>query len=294
MYDYTNKELNIKNYTTYDLNRSVTMFKYSNLPDTIPEYNLEYILQTKGYAFITEIDDNLYALSGSLGGKVDVYGECTNITINNTGLNFNKTLDVNTDGVLIRNDFLKIGLLPLLERYNTQLVESDITIVMSSINNRLQTLISANDNRTLESAKEFLKALQNGKLGVIAEQQLFDSLKTFSTKQTNTNFKDLIELHQFIKASKYNEIGLSSIINMKKERLNVAEVESNTATLYPYVDNMLQCRKQALEKINSKYGLNIDIDFASSWNDRVNNDDEVSNGENENEQREEKSNNENN
>jgi hypothetical protein len=87
------------------------MFEYMGLPETIPYRELEKLLQNNGYAFITEVEGELYAFGGGLGGEQDVYGNPSKITINNVALNFNKTLDIKKDGVLIHNDDSLIGLL---------------------------------------------------------------------------------------------------------------------------------------------------------------------------------------
>ena len=81
--------------------------------------------------------------------------------------------------------------------------------------------------------------------------------------------KDLFEFQQYMKASLYNEIGLSANFNMKRERLTANEVEANTDNLYPLVDDMLNCRRLAIEKINEMFGLNIEVEFNSSWDYRL-------------------------
>ena len=46
-YDFLEKEVNINNQIGYMLNRSLSMFHYTNLPDTIPVKELELLLQMK-------------------------------------------------------------------------------------------------------------------------------------------------------------------------------------------------------------------------------------------------------
>ena len=111
---------------------------------------------------------------------------------------------------------------------------------------------------------------ENGKLGVIAESKLFDSLKTSTVATSNTNsLQDIYQLQQYVKASMYNEIGLGANWNSKKERLAVAEVETNSDNLYPLVDDMLNNRRKALEKINEMFGTDIQVEFNSSWDYRL-------------------------
>lgn len=268
-YDFKNKEKNLNDYITYMLNRSVTMFKYHNLPDTMPQREIELLLQCNGWGCVCEINGNLYCLNGGLGGVPNAYNMPTEIIINNPYLKYNKTLTIDTDCVIIPNDSMYVGLLPMYNRYCTMLVENDITMILATVNKRVQNLLSANDDNTVESAKNFLKKVFDGELGVIAESKLFDSLKVNASSVNSTvSMTELFEFEQYVKASLYNEIGLSANYNMKRERLTSAEVETNTDNLYPLVDDMINQRRKAVEKINEMFGTNIEIEFNSSWDNR--------------------------
>ena len=269
-YDYKNKQKNLQHHVEYMLNRSNIMFEYKNLPDTIPERELEVLLQTNGFCAFVKIDGDFYVVNGGLGGLPDVYNRPTQIVVTVPYLNYNATLDIDKDCVIIPNDSMYMGLLPLYEKYCTILMENEITMILATVNKRVQNLLSANDDNTVESAKQFLKAVFDGDLGVIAESQLFDSLKVNnSSANSQVSMKDLFEFQQYTKASLYNEIGLSANFNMKRERLTANEVEANTDNLYPLVDDMLKCRRLALEKINEMFGLNIEVQFNSSWDYRL-------------------------
>ena len=266
----TDKETNVNNHIKYMLNRSNIMFQYEGLPDTIPQDELELLLQTNGFAIVTKIDNELYAVNGGLGGEGDVYNNPTVATVSIPCKNYNKTLTINEDCIVISNDTMQIGLIPMYQKYCTLLNENEITMFLADVNKRVQNLLSANDDNTVQSAKKFLSDVLDGKLGVIAESKLFDSLKVNSATTTGSvSLTDLFEYEQYLKASLFNEIGLSANFNMKRERLTSAEVESNTDNLYPLVDNMLGNRRKAIKKINEMFGTNITVEFNSSWDYRI-------------------------
>jgi len=265
-YDYKDKDRNVQHMIAYMLNRTLKMFEYENLPETIPVAEFERLLQVNGFAFVTEVEGELYAFNGGLGGEPDVYGKPTQITIANPALRFNKTLDIAKDGVLVKNDHVGIGLIPLFARYSTILNENEITMILATISKRVSNLISVSDDNTAKSAELYLKKLVAGELGYIMENKLFDSLKSTQTNDSGSvRMADLIEFQQYMKASLFNEIGLNSNYNMKKERLITQEVEINSNSIFPLVDNMLDCRLEAVEKINKMYGTNISVRFGSSW-----------------------------
>lgn len=270
IYNHLDKRKNVADMVTYMFNRSNIMFKYHNLPETIPETELEKLLQTNGYAIVGKINGDLYAINGGLGGETDVYNRPTIATISVPYFNFNDTWEIDKDCVVIKNDSNAIGLIPMFVKYCTLMNENEITMMLATVNKRIQTLLSANDDNTVESAKQFLKDVFEGKTGVIAESKLFDSLKVNnSSTNAQVNLKDLFEFEQYLKASMYNEIGLSANFNMKRERLTSAEIETNSDNLYPLVDDMLNNRRLAIEKINEMFETDIEVEFNSSWDYRV-------------------------
>lgn len=270
IYNHLDKRKNVADMVTYMFNRSNIMFKYHNLPETIPETELEKLLQTNGYAIVGKINGDLYAINGGLGGETDVYNRPTIATISVPYFNFNDTWEIDKDCVVIKNDSNAIGLIPMFVKYCTLMNENEITMMLATVNKRIQNLLSANDDNTVESAKQFLKDVFEGKTGVIAESKLFDSLKVNnSSTNAQVNLKDLFEFEQYLKASMYNEIGLSANFNMKRERLTSAEIETNSDNLYPLVDDMLNNRRLAIEKINEMFETDIEVEFNSSWDYRV-------------------------
>ena len=267
VYDYKSKTRNVNNMNNYMFAKTLSMFEYQGLPETIPQRELERLLQTNGYAFITEVNGELYALAGSLAGtEKDPYGQPTEITINNVAINFNKTLNLKTDGVLIRNDDVRIGLLPLFEKGNTLLAENDVNMVMWGINSRIQKLISAPDDKSRESAELYIKKIIDGDLSIIADNALFDGVKMQAQAASSVaGVQQMIEYHQFVKSNLYNEIGLSSNFNMKRERLISSEIDQAEDSLFPFVYNMMENRNLGIAAINEMFGLNITVDFGSVW-----------------------------
>lgn len=267
-YDYKAKTRNINQLNKYMLVKTLSMFEYQGLPETIPQRELERLLQTNGYAFITKAPDGeLYAFAGSLcGTERDPYGQPTQIIITNTALNFNKTLDLNKDGVLLRNDDLRIGVMPVFEKCNTLLVENDVNMVMWGFNSRIQKLITAPDDKSKESADLYMKKIIDGDLSIIGDNAMFDGVKMQApAASSGAGVQQMIEYQQYIKSEMFNEVGLSSNFNMKRERLISSEVDQAEDSLFPLVYNMMENRISGIATMNETFGLNITVDFGSVW-----------------------------
>ena len=70
---------------------------------------------------------------------------------------------------------------------------------------------------------------------------------------------NLIEYHQYLKAGLFNELGLNSNYNMKRESINSNESQLNDDMLHPLIDDMLARRREALEEVNAMFGLNVSV-----------------------------------
>lgn len=268
LYDFTDKTKAVGIYISYMLNRTQQMFEYDGLPDTIPQRMLELYIQTNGNCCIAEVDGSLYAFTGGLGGEPDAYYMPTIYTIANPALKVSKSLKIGEECIVIPNDSMYLGLIPMFKRYATQLVENDITMNLVDINTRIQSLLSAPDERTRASAEQYLAKVAEGKLGIISETAFFDGIKAQPFAQySNDRIVNLIEFHQYLKASWFNELGLQSNYNMKRESINSNEAQLNEDALLPLIDDMLLRRQEAVAKVNEMFGTNITVKLNSSWED---------------------------
>ena len=273
LYQITNKENSLYDFTLSILNRTLGMFEYSNLPETLPQVEIEKRLQTKGHATIYQYKNNLYVATGSLNGQeLSPYNEPTYVNINVPAFNLSQRLEIGKQCVVIYNDDMKTGLLDTIIKHGTLMVENEITMLLSTYNARIQTLISAGTDQTINDAQKYLSQIIDGNLGIIGENAFFSDLKTHNAQSAaKQDLSQLIQLQQFYKSDLYNELGLSSLNNMKKERMNIDEVNANNDNIYPYVDGMLRNRMEGIKMVNKLFNGNIEVDFSSTWKDKADN-----------------------
>lgn len=281
-FDILDKKQNFSKYVLMFLRITNRIFKYTGLPDTIPSRTLEKLLQMKGVIFFyktnpafsaastEKLGEGLYVFTGGYGGAENVYYEPTVANISNPCCpDIPMNLEIGKDCCVMWNDSFRQGLLPIIQKYAFLMVESDISILDAEYNLRIQSLIQASDDRTKASAELWLQQMIAGKPGIIAGKSLDPetalSTKPFATGGQTNAMSQLIEMHQYLKASFLNEIGLNANYNMKRERINSAETELNNDGLLPLVDDMLHEREEALVKINAMFGTDIKVEKASAW-----------------------------
>ena len=273
LYQITNKENSLYDFTLSILNRTLGMFEYKNLPETLPQVEIEKRLQTKGHATIYQYKNNLYVTTGNLNGQeLSPYNKPTHVNINVPAFNLSQRLEIGTQCAVIYNDDMNTGLIDTINKHGTLMVENEITMLLSTYNARIQTLISAGTDQTISDAQKYLSQIIDGNLGIIGENAFFNDLKTHNAQSAaKQDITQLIQLQQFYKSDLYNELGLSSLNNMKKERMNIDEVNANNDNIYPYVDGMLKNRMDGIKMVNKLFNGNIEVDFSSTWKDKADN-----------------------
>lgn len=264
-----NKDVFVNNYIEQMFNRCQRMFEWKNLPDSIPQKELEFILQKNGNAFIAEHKGNLYAFSGGLGGVPDEYCEPTLYTVANPYLELNKSYRIGVDGVLVRNDSRMLGLLPIFSKSAVMNCDCEITLNMLATLLRVQFMITASDDKSRQQADLFVTKIKNGDFSAVSSSQFSDGIKLFNGDSNSQAISQFIQLSQYVRATAFNEIGLNANFNMKKERLISTEINVNESALLPMVENMLQERKGACEKINAMFGTSIDVELACVWKEQA-------------------------
>lgn len=277
--DILDKHSAALHYVQYMLDRTAGMFEYSGLPDTIPPLILEVMLQTYGTILIAPHNSQLYSFRAGWGGPPDVYYRSTIATVANPGLGISQMYRIanhlspydHTEwetlpaGIKIMNDARCVGMIPMYSRYATQLSENDVSIRSAQINSRQQTAIVAADGPEIESARAYQKALIAGELAVIGKRPFLEGINVVETSQTGRIVMDLVELHQYIKASWFNDVGLNSNFNMKRSYISPTEAEAANDTMAPLIDDMLECRRLGFEAVNREFGTNITVEKGSAW-----------------------------
>ena len=106
-YSTTNKIENVHSIIDGVFNKTLTMFLYTNLPESLPIEELEKMLQLNGSGFVTMIDEQLVVLKGSYSyDEVDIYNRPYKINCYLPDKKIYKMFNI-SDGVIIKNEYLE-------------------------------------------------------------------------------------------------------------------------------------------------------------------------------------------
>ena len=269
--------------------RTLGMFEYKGLPDTLSPRSIEKYLQGSGSCLICYVKEEminnprakgqagLYALPCKAGGELDANYLPTTAIVNSVWLGFSATFDLTKDeAVYMWNDSLIEGLAPMFSLYASELVDNIQTLHFQEVHNRILSIIKAGTEDEKKDAIAFFKDYEDGKFAALMNEDLIEALKNDRVDpfkgSANSSIKETLEARQWLLAHWNIEVGLNDNYNMKRESLNENEIEANADTLTPLLDDMMKCRKRDIEKINRVFGGKVpgfaggaSVDFASSW-----------------------------
>ena len=264
-------ELNNKTYSDY-YNRlmelALNVFEWENLPPSVDERFIELTLYEIGYClyFNDEIIGNL-ALTCTIGGQLDVYR--IPLLRRAYAVNgYNKMCSAK-DSVLIFNNYLHTPTQSTIELFARRLYEIERAIDINVKAQKTPTLILSSEQQRL-TMKNLYMQYDGNEPFIFGDKNLdIEGIKSLKTDAPFVADKLEILKHQV-----WNEAltfcGIENSNQDKKERLVSDEVGSNYGNIEAQRNVMLNASKQAVKKINSMFGTEIDVHFRSNLATMVN------------------------
>ena len=274
-YDKIDSELNmgelVNYYTGNMFNKTLQMFEWKNLPDKMTSYDFEKFTQLNGKMIFLKDNDRFYILDGSTFDNITWNYEPSKALVVNPALpELKNEYVLGKNAVLLRNDYLMLGLGEIFEKNSIDLANTDISIRFAMFNIRFKSLMSTDDDNGKTSIDKLMEDLWLGKKPYsVVTPNLYkskpnDSLP-YSTNQ-NSDIKDLMELKQYQLAHFFIELCINANYNMKRENIGKSEATlMNEDVILPLIDQMLEMRKQFCEEANKLFGLEMSVDLSSAW-----------------------------
>ena len=139
------------------------------------------------------------------------------------------------------------------------LADNDISINIAQKNTRLVNLVSGDTQNTVDSIRAVIASMYEGDPTIVVKSSLIDKLQGVPIIQnsTNNNLIELIQVQQYIISHFYEQIGLTTHDQMKKERLITAEINDNIDLAIFNIDDILESIQEGLQRVNAMFGVNI-------------------------------------
>lgn len=249
---------------------SISMFEWKNLPKSVDPRFLELTLFTDGQAVFFEDEVMGYlGLQVIINGPLDVY----RVPIRRRAFAVNgyqKMLDTN-DSVIIYNNYLRTNSVAMVKLYAKRLYNLDRIIDVNANAQKTPVLVQGTEQQRLTLLNLYKE--YDGNAPVIFGDKNLDinALKCIKTDAPYVADK-IYQLKTQIWNEALTYLGISNLNIQKKERLVSDEVIRNQGGTIASRYSRLEARREACEKINAMFGLNVDVDFREDYREA---DDEV-------------------
>ena len=262
--------MNNRNYLQY-YNRltelALSMFEWKNLPDTVDPRFLEMCLYSDGMAVFFE-DEVLgfLTLQCMIGGHLNVYRIPTERRAYATN-GYNKQLSAK-DSVIIFNNYLHTNSMLDVEMFSKRLYNLDRAIDVNANAQKTPVLILCDEDQRLVM-KNLYKQYEGNEPFIFGNKNLdVNGVTVLSTGAPYVADK-LYELKTQLWNEALTYLGISNINIVKKERLITDEVTRNQGGTVASRYSRLESRRQACEKINEMFGLDIWVDYREDYQEVV-------------------------
>lgn len=257
------------------------MFKWDNLPQTVPHDYLERTLIRNGYVLFYE-DENigLDVLRAEVMGynrhnyptSARTFTPTTNeevrpqITRNIKRLsdseNVIELFNPKTDGVLISNMEYGQNSREIVEHFAQRLALTQQAFDTNLVWTNIPYIFQVGNDEARLSIEKMFNQIFTGKPFTIVDKYLFADNKDRSGVPTGIPFigKELMDTRNEIMMKFRETVGITTAGVDKAERTNTLEITSNAQHTKTVLQIMLEQRQIAAENINAFFGTNISVD----------------------------------
>jgi hypothetical protein len=245
---------------------SMSMFEWKNLPSTVdPRYIELRLFETGSVVFFKDDVLGELCLDCIQQGNFDVYGNPITRRAYSCYNNYQKVLS-NKDSVIIWNNYLRTNSVTDIELYAKRLWDLDRSVVVNAKAQKTPILIQCNEKQKL-SMKNLYMQYDGNIPAIFADNNIdINGIKVISTQAPYVADK-LYQLKNQIWNEALTYLGISNLNINKQERLITDEVSSSQGSTISSRYSRLECRKQAVEKINEMFGLDIEVDYRKDYQD---------------------------
>lgn len=243
---------------------SVSMFKWTGLPDSVDVRFMELVLFGQGKVLFFKDDamDKHLALRCNAYGPFDVYS----IPIHRTAYapnGYQNMLD-NTNSVIIWNNYLHSNTYPLIRRKAKQLYELDNIINVNVKAQKTPVMLSADEDVLLTLKNIYMKYDGNQPVVIVSKNINPKDIGVLKTDAPYVSDK-LYSLKMQYWGEALTILGIPNTNPQKKERMITKEMVGSQGAIIANRYSRLKARQFACNEINKMFGLNIWCEFEDDF-----------------------------
>ena len=241
----------------------MSMFGWENLPETCNERYIEKTEYFRGATvFFKDPDIGHLCLPVIFNGPFDIMDEPDRRqAYSRSGYRRNLTKE---DSVIIWNNYLRKPSCLTVNHYARRLADLENAIDVNCKAQKTPVLLRCNENQRMTLINLY-KQYEGNYPFIFGEKDL--DMKGVSAVSTGAPYvaDKMFQIKMQVWNEALTELGISNISYQKKERLVSDEVVRNMGGTIASRYSRLEMRRQAVDKINAMFGLNIEVNFREDY-----------------------------
>lgn len=240
--------------------RVMRLFVWENTGDVQPK-EIEQRLMLSGHCGIMQFQGKLTAFYGSFYGPTVYYDEFTDYNVHSP-IHSQSGLRIGKDIIVISNNSLRNPVMPLIHHYAIELAHADVTLVDLMVNARDAGGVPvASNEKQLQSIREYQGKIFNGQYDAVLDPAYLGVQYAGSSKSTNQNIVDVLQVKEKILKQFYSDIGVRSAFEKRSNAVE-SEVEADTSLLLLNLSDMIAYRQKGADEVNELFGTNWTVKIA--------------------------------
>ena len=269
MYDVS-KVKNGYNYWYFKiLNILLDIFQYDHVPTGTSEREIELNLMLTGHCtFVALKNGEIFTPLSTITGFDKNYNPTMCVWANPV-INDSKVYYIHDDCEVVYNNKLNdtifymksdSSMCTFIGKYARLLADIESTIDIYTVNSRLTSIPVTADQNVAQTISAFFKKLTLGERAIISDSNIVQQFRNVDINRSSISdhINDWLIARDKILEMMFRDLGVK-MYNPKKAQVNTEELESNDQLLLIQLDDMLQSRKEGLERVNDMFSTEIDV-----------------------------------
>ena len=270
------------------INYLAPMFKYEELPDSIPEEFIERFHILKGDIAVWKLDDpNAFRYKDELivsccgyADKPDAYGIGERVIATTLSGYVKEDLKEGESCVVIHNNSLYTSDMAIICYFTDMFTEMFTSLKTNIIYSRLKPVFKVSDEKERAAVLEAFTKIKDDSepIQITSSNVLAEALAEAGANPTDTikvlditDVKNADKLQYIVKCIDdafrwfFSMIGQAIQGNGKLAQQTVDEVQGTTSMSFILPNDRLKMRRKGWDKVNKLFGTNVTVDFSDAW-----------------------------
>lgn len=257
----------VRYYAKYLLEKVISVFEFSGIPETWPLNYFQYTLF--GYGHIAILDNEKYGLicQDCHPYGFDLYYQPSHVTIANPLIVDKNIYKIGEECELIKLQPNYTGVMDIVTTYADLMALCLETAGINLLNSKLSFVFFAENRTMAEGFKKTYDKYASGEPMMVIDKNMraADGSPTWEsfTQNVGQNYivGNILDDMKKIVDQFNTDIGIPNANTYKRERMITDEVNANNIDTQSKIALWLETMRRDIDKVNSRYGLNIAVRY---------------------------------